>query len=80
VLRSIKVGPKTNAVAFIANKFGEGEGLEAAAVGDDWSVPVHEPVEATERLDRLNPRSKKEVVRVRKDQPTRQITQPDASE
>ena len=46
---------------------GEGEDLEAAAVGEDGAAPTLEGVEAAETLHDVHPRAKHEVIGVAQD-------------
>jgi hypothetical protein len=64
---AVEMRPEGHAVLVDLAQVAQAHDLEAARVGEDRTVPVHEPVEATQASDPLVPGPKGEVVRVRED-------------
>ena len=64
VLRAVDVGPERHTVVGQRAEVAQTEDLEAAAVGQDRTVPRHEAVESAEALDELDAGPQEEVVGV----------------
>ena len=65
--RAVQVRPEGHAVIVDDAQIAERHHLEAAGVGEDRAIPVHEPVQAAEALDPLVSGAQVQVVRVRED-------------
>jgi hypothetical protein len=67
VLGAVQVREERDAVIVDPGSIGETEDLEATRIGQDRSVPGHEPMQATQARDTLGGRAQAEVVRVAQD-------------
>ncbi len=67
VRRAVEVRGEGDPVVVDAPQVRQREDLEAARVGQDRSVPAHEPMQATEPGDALGGRTQVQVVRVAED-------------
>lgn len=55
MLGTVEMGAEKHALFCDLAQITEAEDLEAAAVGEDWAIPVHEAVETAELTDKLMP-------------------------
>ncbi len=65
--RSIDVGAEAHALFGDLRLLGQGEYLEAAAIGQDRSVPTHKRVQAPRQVDELWTGPEHQVIGIRQD-------------
>ena len=65
--RAVEVAGEGHAVIVDLAQVGQAEDLEAAGIGQDRSVPGHEPMQPAQARDPLGGRAKVEVVRIPED-------------